>query len=68
MGATNTRYWLTNIGDLSERYVSSVAGLEDVLRQAESPEASHQLLIDCGTTRTAHLRAHTSQEAQGLTV
>ena len=58
---------LTNIGDLSEGYVPSVAELEDVMWQTESSESSHQLLVDRGATCTAHLRTHTGQEAQGLT-
>ena len=44
-----------------------MARLEYVLREAESSEAAHQLLIDGGATGRAHLGTHLCQVTQDPT-
>ena len=44
-----------------------MARLEYVLRETESPEAAHQLLIDGGATGRAHLGTHLCQVTQDPT-
>lgn len=57
----------TNIGYLSEGYVSSMTGLDHGLGKTEGTEPSHQLLVDGRAAGTAHLGTHTGQEAQSFT-
>ena len=56
----------THIGPGSEGSVASTAGLEDLGGDTQSPQGTHQLLVDLRTTGTADSSTHLGQVTQGL--